>query len=128
MEIVMRASALCVIGAVFALVLKKQSPELVPLLALAAVGAVIYMAARPAEEIRTFAGELAELAGMSPTVLAIVLKTVAIAVIAGISANLCRDAGQSAAAAGVELAAAVGALYVSLPLFRSMIAMIGQLL
>ena len=55
----MRASALCVIGAVFALVLKKQSPELVPLLA---------------------------------------------------------------------LAAAVGALYVSLPLFRSMIAMIGQLL
>jgi hypothetical protein len=83
MEIVMRASALCVIGAVFALVLKKQSPELVPLLALAAVGAVIYMAARTAEEIRTFAGELAELAGMSPTVLAIVLKTVAIAVIAG---------------------------------------------
>ena len=60
--------------------------------------------------------------------MAIVLKTVAIAVIAGISANLCRDAGQSAAAAGVELAAAVGALYVSLPLFRSMIAMIGQLL
>ena len=64
---------------------------------------------------------LGEAAGLSPAVLAPVLKTVGIAILTHISAEVCRDAKESGIAAFVETAGAAVALCVALPLLRAVL-------
>ncbi|MFR3922676.1 MAG: SpoIIIAC/SpoIIIAD family protein [Dysosmobacter welbionis] len=56
--------------------------------------------------MRALMDELGEAAGLSPAVLAPVLKTVGIAILTHISAEVCRDAKESGIAAFVETAGA----------------------
>ena len=65
--------------------------------------------------------ERGEAAGLSPAVLAPVLKTVGIAILTHISAAVCRDAKESGIAAFVETAGAAVALCVALPLLRAVL-------
>ena len=65
--------------------------------------------------------QLGEAAGLSPAVLAPVLKTVGIAILTHISAEVCRDAKESGIAAFVETAGAAVALCVALPLLRAVL-------
>ena len=57
-----------------------------------------------------------------------VWKCVAIAIVARLAAGFCADAGQSAAAAGIELLGAAAALCAALPLLETVIAMMEALL
>ena len=127
MELVIKAVGISVTAAVICLLLKKTNGEFVPMLAAAASAVVILMAAEAIKEIVDFITELSELSEISPTVIAIVLKTVAIAIITKIGTDICADAGQSATASCIELAGAVTAVYVSLPLLRSVISMVESL-
>ena len=99
----MKVTALCLVGAVLAALLKKSSPELALLLALAAVTA--------------FVREVMQWGGVESALFAPLFKTVAIALISRTGADLCRDAGEGAMASLVETAGAFGAVVVSLPLF-----------
>ena len=71
---------------------------------------------------------LADTAGLSPAVLAPVVKTVGIAVLTRVSAELCRDAKEGGIAAFVETAGAAAALLVSLPLLKTVLSMVTGLL
>ena len=72
-------------------------------------------------QFRALMDELGEAAGLSPAVLAPVLKTVGIAILTHISAEVCRDAKESGIAAFVETAGAAVALCVALPLLRAVL-------
>ena len=71
------------------------------------------------DRVRALADELGELIGLSPAVLAPVLKTVGIAILTRIAAELCRDAGEGGIAAAAETAGAAAAVLAALPLLRS---------
>ena len=88
----MKVTALCLVGAVLAALLKKSSPELALLLALAACAALQLALVRGVETVTAF-------------------------VLEEMQADLCRDAGEGAMASLVETAGAFGAVVVSLPLF-----------
>jgi len=75
-----------------------------------------------------FAEILGDTAGLSPTLLAPVLKTVGIGILTRLASDICKDAGQSAIASTVELAGTVAALYIALPLMQTVFQMIGGLL
>ncbi len=124
----MRACAIGLLCAVLGALLRQNQNVFVPLLGIAAVGAVLILGVRASQELTGFIRELAEDSGMSASVPGIVLKTAAISLAATITAQVCRDAGQGAAAAGVELAGYVGALYTALPLMRSAADLIRELL
>ena len=64
---------------------------------------------------------ICEAAGLSPAVLAPVLKTVGIAILTHISAEVCRAAKERGIAAFVETAGAAVALCVALPLLRAVL-------
>ena len=127
MEQVFQVTGLCVVGALLALVLKKGSPELALLLALAAVAAVLLFLAGALGGLMDFLGELVEESGLSRELFTPLYKTVGIALVVKIGGSLCRDAGESALASAVETAGTVCALLVSLPLLRAVLALLLEL-
>lgn len=125
---VLRIAAAAVAAALCAVVVKKQAPELGLVLALAAGAVILSFAAGALEQITDFLERLADTAGLSPAVLAPVLKVTGIALVSRTAAALCRDASESGVASFVETAAAALALVVSLPLLQSVLSMITQLI
>ncbi len=128
MDLLIKTAAVCVPAALIAGLLKKDSPAMALLIALAAGCLVISTCAGALGELVAFVTEVAETAGVSNAVLAVLLKTVGIAVISRLAADLCRDAGLSTAGSAAELAGAAAALYAALPLMRGVFRMMRELL
>lgn len=128
MEQVIQVTAICVVGALLALVLKKGGPETALLLTLGAVVAVLLFLADAMGELVAFLQELGERSGISGDLLNPLYKTVGIALVVKVGGGLCRDAGESALASVVETAGAVCALLVSVPLLRAVLSLLMELL
>ncbi len=128
MESVVKIAAVAIIAALCAVVVKKQAPELGLVLGLLA-GALILSFSIPAlKNVKELMETLADTAGLSPAVLMPVVKTVGIAIVTKLAAEVCRDAKEGGIAAFVETAGAAGALLVCLPLMEAVLSMIGELL
>ena len=124
----MQAAALCVIGALLAVVVRRGSPETALLVTLAAAAVVLLFLSSALEELTDFLREMAENSGVSLALFGPLYKTVAIALVVMVGAGLCRDAGESALASVVETAGAVCALLVSLPLLRAVLDLLMELM
>ena len=128
MESVVGLAAAAVAAALCAVVVKQHAREVGAVLALAAGALLLGAALGAIEEVRALADELGELIGLSPAVLAPVLKTVGIAILTRIAAELCRDAGEGGIAAAAETAGAAAAVRAALPLLRAVLSTITGLL
>ena len=121
MTILLKAAAVGIAGAVIAMLLKRSAPEL----GLALSVAVSLFGALLAMELVTGLGDLLntvqEETGLSPAVVGPVMKCVGVGIVSRLAADICRDAGQSAAASAVELCGAACALVTALPLIRAML-------
>ena len=124
----MRLSALCLTGALLAVLLKRTNPDMALLLALAVCGAVLFLLAEPLGEIRDFFMQLSDWGGLPTELFAPLVKTVGIALVSRTGSDLCKDAGEGAMASLVETAGAVTAILVSLPLFQAAWDMLRSLL
>ena len=98
METVIRLSALCLTGALLAVLLKRTNPDMALLLALAVCGAVLLLLAEPLQEIRDFFTQLSDWGGLPVELFAPLVKTVGIALVSRTGSDLCRDAGEGAMA------------------------------
>ncbi len=127
MAVLVKIAAVAVAGAILSLVIRKNSPEMSLLLTISLALIAISLAFDLISDVTDFLKSLADTAEISPAVLSIVLKTVGISIVTKLAADVCRDAGQSSVASGVELTGAFTALYISLPLFKTVINMIGSL-
>lgn len=128
MELLIKTAAVCVPAALMAAVLKKDSPVMAMLIALAAGCVILFTSIGAIREVSDFMREVAEEANVSAAVLVVLLKTVGIALIARLASDLCRDAGLGAAASAAELAGTAAALYTALPVMRGVFHMIKELL
>ena len=121
-------TALCVVAALLALVLKRSTPELGLLLTLGAAVVLLLALMESCGEMTVFLQELAERSGVEKSLFTPLYKAVGIALVVNVGSNLCRDAGESALASVVETAGAVCVLLVSLPLLRSVLALLMELM
>lgn len=128
MDSAIRIVGLCLIGAVLAVVMKKTVPETGLLLTVAVCGAGVMMLAGNLEEIRSFWDGMIGQSGLSAEIFSPLLKTLGIAFISRIGADLCRDAGQTAMASMVEMAGSFGAILLAMPLFAAVWEMLQSLL
>lgn len=128
MEQAMQVTALCVVGALLAVVVRRGSPESALLLTLAAAVAVLLFLSSAMEELMAFLRELGERGGVPAGLFVPLYKTVGIALVVKVGGNLCRDAGESALAAVVETAGSVCALLVALPLLRTVLELLVELM
>lgn len=127
MGVMGQIAAAAVVGAVCAAVVKKQAPDMALVVTLCAVALILSAAASVLEPVRELMDALGEQAGLSAAVLAPVVKTVGIALLTRVCAELCRDANESGIAAAVEIAGGGCALLVCLPLFHAVLELILEL-
>lgn len=118
---VIKVAVIAVFGTLAALIIKRGSPEMSILLAIAVCGEAVYIIYETLDSALDFVRRARELSGMSEAIFAPVLKCVGIALVAKLASDLCRDGGQGAMAGSVELMGAVGALYAALPLMSTLI-------
>ena len=114
-------SAIAVTAALCAMVLQKNAQELGLLLALAAGVLILGFALHATQGVLSLMDTLGETAGIVPAVLSPVVKTIGIAVVTRITAEICRDAKEGGIAAFVETAGAALALFVALPLMEAVL-------
>jgi len=117
----LKLGALCAVCVLPVVVLRGKNPEQALLLT---VGIVLVAAARclalaaPAlEEVRS----LFDRAGLEAAYIAVLLKTVAAALVTRLCAALCRDGGSQALAAAVEAAGSLAAFLLALPLLQAVV-------
>ena len=115
------------VGSLLALLLRKYTPEL-SLAATMIVGSVIlWFSINLCGEIVDVLRDIAERSGVEGVYLLPVVKCVVIGVVSHLASQTCRDAQQGSIASAVELCAVLCALYVSLPLIRSMLTLVERL-
>lgn len=128
METMVKLAAAGVTAVVLSAVLKRNTPELAPLLALAAGLWMLVLVADGLGAVIALMDELAQQAGLSEALLEPVVKTVALSILTKLTVEICRGAGESGVAAFVETAGTVLALLVALPLVRAVAQLMGELL
>ncbi|HIU10731.1 MAG TPA: stage III sporulation protein AD [Candidatus Avidehalobacter gallistercoris] len=119
-----------VLAGVFVSLLLKQSglPVLSYLLALTVSALVLLRLLPLLAEIFVVFRRLAEGAGLSGQYLSIILKILAISYAAEFIASLCRDAGESAYAAKVELAGKISVMLLAVPVIVNILDAVLQIL
>ncbi len=125
---ILKLAAVAVIAALCATVVRKTAPEISIALVLAAGVFLLLAAVDALESVVDVMNELADTAGLSPALLTPVLKTAGIAILTHVSGAICRDAKESGLAAFLEVAGSALALLVSLPLLKTVLNMITELL
>ena len=124
----LRLAAIAVTAALCAAVVRKGAAELGLVLAMVA-GAILLSASLDAlSAVRDLMDLLSDTAGLSPAVVAPVVKTTGIAILSGLAAELCRGGEESGIAAFVETAGAACALCAALPLLETVLTMVTGLL
>jgi hypothetical protein len=119
METVLRVTALCLTGALLAVLLHRSGGEMALLLSLAVCGVAAMVLIEPLEELRDFWEDAAAWGELPVELFTPLIKTVGIALLSRTGSDLCRDAGEGAIASVLETAGAVATIAVSLPLFRA---------
>lgn len=128
MSDVIKVAAAGLIAAVCAMTVRKQTPELAILLTICAGTLILLYCSGALAAVTHFMDELTEVGGLSPGMIAPVLKATGVAIITRLSADFCRDAKEGALAAAVETAGTLLALLVVLPLLSAVLDLLNELL
>lgn len=114
----MRAAVVAVVAALLASVLRQSVPQFALVLTLTAGIWLLLGAADSLGAVVELMNRLSNMAGVEPQVIQPVLKTAAIAVLARLTGELCRGAGEQGLAAFVDTAGTMAALGAALPLLE----------
>lgn len=117
------ACGLVLLALVLTTVLKKDAPAIAILLSLVAGVLILLRAFEMADGVLANLTGLLEQGGIAQEMYLPVLKCVGVAVAVRVMGALCRDNGQGALAAKIEIAGAVLALALCLPLVEQVLAL-----
>ncbi len=127
MDIVIKGAAVGIIAALCVLLIKKSNQEIGLALAIAASAVICLVAAELLGSIFDVIRYAISCTGLSSAVFMPIIKCVGIAAIVNISSGLCKDAGQAGIASAVDLLGAAAAVFTALPLIKSLLEIIGEL-
>lgn len=112
---VLQVVAFALVAAVLLVVVRQDRPELAVPLGLAAGALIFIFVAARISEVISVLGRLADRGGTEISYLGVVLRVIGVAYVAEFGAQVCRDAGEGALAAKVELAGKVAVLLLATP-------------
>ena len=124
----LRFAAAALIGLILVLVVGRQSRDLGMLLSLAvcvllALGAMEFL-----EPVMELLNELKRLGELDGGAVGILLRCAGIGIISELAGLLCADAGEGAMGRALQICANAAILWLSLPLLRQVLTMIGEVL
>ncbi len=115
-------------GALLAVVLRGWRPELALCLSLAAGTVVLVLLLGQLTPLLAAAKRLAAAGSVDDRVLGVALKAAGICLLTQLTADTCRDAGESALATKAELVGRVLLLLLSVPLFEQLLSLVTGML
>lgn len=126
--IVLQVVGLALILAMLLVLLRPQVPVLAMQLGLAGAAILLLLVLGHLQPILRLMEELADRAGIQKIYLDTMLRVVGVAYVAEFGAHICRDAGESALAAKVEMVGRIMVLILAIPLLFAILELIIQVL
>ncbi len=128
MELLLKLLALCVVGALLALLLREEKQILAIFVIAALTVVAVPVLLSTFGEIFNFFRMLIDVSGLPQRVFAPLLKVVGIAAVTKIGTSLCKDADSDTAAALLEMGGTCCALLAALPLMTMVLELLQQML
>lgn len=116
------------VGAVLAVVLQKQAKELSVLLVIGCSALILTLAVWFLEPVVDFVTQLRLLGELDSEMVAILLKTAGVGLLAELAGTVCEDAGEGTLGKMARLCGSAAALYLALPLLTAVLDMVSELL
>ena len=124
----LRFAAAALVGLILTLVVGRQSKDLSLLLSLAVCVLLCLGALEFLEPVTEFLAQLRKLGDLDGEAVSILLKCAGIGMLSDLAGLLCADAGEGAMGKALQLCTNAAILWLSLPLFRQVLTMIGEVL
>ena len=128
MDILIKISGVLLVSSCAALMIRRSNPEISLLLSMAVIAASLGASLLLFKPLTDLWETTRGLYGVGEVYLLPLVKCCAAALVARLSAELCREASQNAAASAVEFLGLLCALGAAMPLVRNMIAALGEML
>lgn len=128
MELLMKTGGLLLLSGCAVLLVRKTNPEMSLALSILSVCCVLLLALPALSSLRELRQTVHLLYGVSEVYLIPTFKCCACGIVSKLTADLCREASQTAAASAVELVGLFCALGAAMPLLTSMLTTIGEML
>ena len=128
MNIYFKTISFALIALFLYIILLKEGRDYAVVLSVAVCCLVLICAMQYLKPVIDFVKELDTLADLDHSVCSLILQSVGVAVIAEIIGLLCTDAGYASLGKSVQVLATAAILWLSLPLFKSLIALIEEIM
>jgi stage III sporulation protein AD len=123
-----RVVGIALIGAIAAVLLRQNRPELGMLVSLGCGIILISMGMNAVQQALEVVQRLMQQGGIDREYAAILLKSLGVCIVTQVAADACRDSGENAIAAKIEFIGKLSILGISLPLFAKLLSTITTLL
>ncbi len=127
-EVLIAVVGLLLCAAMLAVLLRAQRPELAMGLGLAAAAVVAMLLVRQIAPLISTMRRMLTLTSLPTEGFGVVLKAAGVCLLTQITADTCRDAGETALAAKAELAGRVLMLVLAVPLFEELLSLVTALI
>ena len=123
-----KAAAAALIAVILSLALGKQEKDIGAILSMFVCCMIMVSALVYLEPVLEFLRELQEIGDLQGDFLGILLKALGIGLVTEIAATVCADAGNASLGKTLHTLGAAVILYISLPVFRSMLDLLRKIL
>lgn len=128
MDVFWKALGTALVSVVLTLALERQSKDFSLLLTLAVCGMTALAAVTFLRPVLDYLGELCAMADLQQGMLYALLKVFGIGMSGEIAASVCSDAGNSSLGKGLRFLSNAAILYLSIPIFSSLMDLLNQIL
>ncbi len=128
MDNVIKACAGVLVSIVIGVVLTKQGKDISLLMTAAVCCMLLTLAADYLDPVISFVFRLKNMANLDGELVSVLLKAVGIGFLGEITGLICNDAGNTAAGKGIRLLTVCAILYLSLPLFETLLSLTEEIL
>ena len=125
---VMRIVGIGLIGAILSILLRNSKPEFSMLIPVVVSFTVLACAMPYLIRITEELSRMASSAGINSSYMRIVIKVIGISYLVCITAELCKDAGENAIAAKIELGGKVIILAMAIPIINSLLNLVKEII
>lgn len=123
-----QAAAAVLVASVLGLCIAKQGKEMASLLTIAVCAMVTLAAVTFLRPVLDFLKELEALGDLNDEMVQILFKVVGIGLVSEIASMICADAGNASMGKALQILGSAVILWLSIPVFRALLDLIGQIL
>lgn len=125
---IFQIAGICIIATITILVLKEHRPEIAVQVSIVTGVIILLMVSGQISSVINLLATLSAKMDVDIAFISIILKVIGIAYIAEFSAEICKDAGQSAIASKIELASKIFIVILAIPIITSLMDLIISLM